>query len=425
MWLVAWGRYPAAGSSPNRRRSLPRNAPTSGRRSKRAFRATRGLRINPSLNRSIRLPSCGRTPNLRALAALLLLNACGSSEVEEAAASAGGVRGQTVDPGAGSGGLGLASGGLKAAGGSPGGAAGIAGIAGAAGPSNQTCPDDPPMKGLKVRLSAAAGIALQGDAVSAWADTSGQNNPAANQADEGRRPTVQAGALGGRPVVHFDGDDDYLNLPFPVNGLDQMTIASVSRTWALQNGSPNNDCDFNQDGLTDVGRELNCSGTDQDLITWPETAGHFDATGIFYAVGQSEVTFRFGTGQEYNHYKTPFVLTQPPQDAFVWGAAVMAGASRRFYLNGVTPSGRLDYRDDIVERLETSAQQRYGGDARPDWPVVVHNAEATAHIGRGRFEPASSFWAGDLAELLIYDAALSAEELSALGAYVRCTYGLD
>ncbi len=101
------------------------------------------------------------------------------------------------------------------------------------------------------------------------------------------------------------------------------------------------------------------------------------------------------------------------------------GAARRFFLNGVTPSGRLDYRDDIVEKLETTSQQTYGGSPRPDWPVAVRGTEGTANIGRGRFQPSSSFWAGDLAELLIYDTALVDVELAGLGAYVACSYGLE
>lgn len=257
-----------------------------------------------------------------------------------------------------------------------------------------------------------------------WHDVSGRSNPAATQQESQRRPSVKLGALNGSPVIHFDGEDDYLRLPFEVTGRDQMTIAAVSRTWTFQNGSPNHDCDFNGDGLTDVGRELNCSGTDQDLITWPEQGGQFSATGVFYGVGQTEATFRFGTGQQYRRYKTPFVLTEPPGERFVWSAGVMNGAARRFFLNGVTPNGRLDYRDDIVEKLETSAQQTYGGSPRPDWPVAVTGTEGTANIGRGRFQASSSFWAGDLAELLIYDTALVDADLAGLGAYVACSYGL-
>ncbi len=360
----------------------------------------------------------------------LLFAGCASSAPYDTIEASGGVVG-TANAGAGSAPTSRAgdssstasgAGGSAAsgAGGAPGGGSGAGGSSSTGG-----CPDGPPPAGLKVRLNAALGVSLQGDALSEWADQSGQNNPPATQGEGGHRPTMKAAAVNGKPVVHFDGEDDYLALPFPVNGRDHMTIAAISRTWAFQNGSPNKDCDFDQDGLTDIGRELNCSGTDQSLITWPEGNAQFAHTGIFYGIGQTEVTFRFGTGKDYLNFKTPFVLLNPPADAFVWSAAVMNGPSRRFYLNGAIPTGRLDYRDAATAMLETTTLRDEYDRAQPDAPSAVDRTEPVAHIGRGRFAPATSFWAGDLAELLIYDTALSDSDLSALGTYVKCTYGIQ
>ncbi len=376
-----------------------------------------------------RAPRSGAAERLALVAGSLLLAGCGSSLPNDpldtgggAVNASGGTSGSaSASAGAGNGGAAAMSlGGSSAAGSVNGGGPPRGGSSGAA-----SCADGPPAAGLKVRLSAASGVSLEGDSVSAWADQSGLTNPAATQGDGARRPTVNAGALNGRPVIHFDGEDDYLELPFPVNGLDHMTIAAVSRTWIFQSGSPNNDCDSDKDGLTDIGRELNCSGTDQSLITWPEGNAQFAETGVFYGLGQTEATFRFGTGKDYLHYKTPFVLLNPPGDAFVWSAAVMNGPLRRFYLNGTIPTGRLDYRDDTTALLETTALRDESDRPQPDAPAAIARAEPVAHIGRGRFQAATSFWAGDLAELLIYDTALSDSELSALGAYIECAYGLE
>ncbi len=356
---------------------------------------------------------------------LLVLAGCAGSTPQDSIGAAGGVAGTAIEDAGGGSRDGGSSSTATAGGGAPNGGAPNSG--GRDGGSSITggCPEGPPAGGLKVRLNAAQGVNLQGDSLSEWADQSGQNNPPATQGEASRRPTIKPAAVNGRPVVHFDGEDDYLALPFPVNGRDHMTIAAISRTWAFQNGSPNNDCDFDHDGLTDVGRELNCSGTDQSLITWPEGNAQFAHTGIFYGIGQTEATFRFGTGTEYLHFKTPFVLLNPPADAFVWSAAVMNGPSRRFYLNGAIPTGRLDYRDATTATLDTTTLRSDYDRPQPDAPSAVDRTEPVAHIGRGRFEPATSFWAGDLAELLIYDTALSDSDLSLLGTYVKCTYGIQ
>jgi hypothetical protein len=103
----------------------------------------------------------------------------------------------------------------------------------------------------------------------------------------------------------------------------------------------------------------------------------------------------------------------------------MNGPSRRFYLNGTIPTGRFDYRDATAAMLDTTALRDPYDRPQPDAPTAGARTEPIAHIGRGRFQPATSFWAGDLAELLIYDTALSDSELGALATYVRCAYGIE
>jgi hypothetical protein len=282
------------------------------------------------------------------------------------------------------------------------------------------CPDAPPERGLKVRFRADTGVTDEGG-VRAWHSLAEPSIEAA-QDDGNRRPQVIDAALNGHPVIQLDGEDDVLGFPFPVTGLDHMSLAAVSRTWTYQPGSPNADCDFDDDGLTDVGRELNCSGTDQSLLCWNEGGGAFASTGIFYGVSQTEVTFRFGTGQQYRFYKTPFVLESPPEDRFNWNLAVMNGAERTFWLDGVVPSGRLDYRDPEVFELRTRSDLDSAGATHGDWPAALGSAEPNAWIGRGRFEPATSYWAGEVAEILIWDVALTDNEREQLQRYVECRY---
>jgi hypothetical protein len=261
----------------------------------------------------------------------------------------------------------------------------------------------PPERGLAVRFIASRDVELEGDAVRRWGNQV-EGGPDAVQNEAGRRPTLVERALNGAPVVHLDGNDDVLSFEYAVGGKRALTLAAVARTWEYQSASPNADCG------TAIGRELNCSGTDQSLLCWTEEGNRFDEQGIFFGVGQREATFRFGTGDAYPYYKTPFVLEHPNDDRFVFSLALLDGDVRTLFINGQVPRGRENYDTDELRELTTRAN---GGSVR---------AEPVAWIGKGRFNPETSFWAGEVAELFVYDAALDAAERGALEQYVKCAY---
>ena len=95
--------------------------------------------------------------------------------------------------------------------------------------------------------------------VAAWTDQVSQVQ--ATQGSTARQPTLRSNALNGKPVVRFDGDDDFLSFTYPLTGKHKMSVVTISRTWALQPASPNDVCG------TQIGKELNCSGTDQTFLT--------------------------------------------------------------------------------------------------------------------------------------------------------------
>lgn len=192
--------------------------------------------------------------------------------------------------------------------------------------------------------------------------------PDAEQGDSQRRPEWREDALAGGPVVRLDGHDDFLRLALPVGG------------------------------------------TDQSLLCWTEEGNAFTEQGIFFGVGQHEATFRFGTGDAYPHYKTPFVLEHPNDDRFVFALALLDGQERSLFINGEVPRGRTSYESDELIELH----------ARAEGEAV--RAEPVAWIGKGRFEAPTSFWAGELAELFVYDASLDESERQSLEAYVTCRY---
>lgn len=313
------------------------------------------------------------------------------------------------------------AGGSRLAMGGAGGAGGVTALGGQAGAS-EGCPVAAPTSGLKLRFLASAQTMLADQSVAAWTDQ--VSNIVAAQADATRRPSVRSNALNGKPVIRFDGDNDFLSFVFPVTGKDKMSVVTIGRTWQFQRGSENADCDFDKDGLTDVGRELNCSGTDQTFLAWNEGGNAFKSTGIFLGLGQQEATFRFGTGRDYQYFKTPFILEKPINDAFVWSAAVLDGVWRTLYVNNQIPRGRSNYRDAALHELRTRADQNGQGAMQAGWTGVVGDTEPTAWMGRGRFNVNTSFWAGEVAEMLIYEVALSEAERAQLGRYVKCTYGL-
>lgn len=374
--------------------------------------------------------------NVRHLQMMLLVAASCSSGEDQINSGTGGAGGEaaagsTATGGQGGGqvgeqgGRGGAIAGMGGGGGPGGGQAGSAGgstaMGGQGGPA-EGCPSAAPTVGLKARFVASAQTTLQGQNVATWTDQ--VSNIEAVQADATRRPSVRSNALLGKPVIRFDGDNDFLSFTFPVTGKDKLSVVTIGRTWQLQRGAENADCDFDKDGTTDVGRELNCSGTDQTFLTWNEGSDDFKSTGIFLGLGQHEATFRFGTGRDYRFFKTPFVLEKPINDAFVWSAAILDGVWRTLYVNNQIPRGRANYRDAALHELRTRADQNGQGVMQAGWTGAVGDTESTAWIGRGRFEAASSFWAGEIAEMLIYEVALSDADRMQLARYVKCTYGL-
>ncbi len=256
-----------------------------------------------------------------------------------------------------------------------------------------------PKRGLELRFVASEGVELEGGGVKAWRDTSGANNAVADQSEAGRRPTVRANAIAGHPVVRFDGRDDFLTFTRNLVGRTHMTIVAIASTWEFQPSNPNPGCGG------DDKQELNCSGTDQSILMFPEPG--FVSGGVIVGAGQKEVNMRFGTGAQYGGYKAVHVRPQSIGAAYTWTTALLDGPKRRLYVEGLRFPN---------ESFEPTAS----GDG------AIQKTEGFGWIGRGRFgENERTFWSGDLAELVMYDTTLTGAELTALDEYVKCTYFLD
>ena len=84
-----------------------------------------------------------------------------------------------------------------------------------------------PQSGLRLWLSPDS-IAANGSDVPVWHDLSGNGNDA-TQVTAANRPQLATTPINGRPAVHFDGTSSYLNLPFPMNGATAGDLFVVLR----------------------------------------------------------------------------------------------------------------------------------------------------------------------------------------------------
>ena len=112
-----------------------------------------------------------------------------------------------------------------------------------------------PRRGLLLWLRSDRGVTNTDGYVSLWADQSGHNFDA-TQDDPNFRPTQVVGGIAGHPAVHFDGSDDFLNLPtltadfaagltiFAV--VNEQTPASYNSIVEFSNGSETDDIDFGE-----------------------------------------------------------------------------------------------------------------------------------------------------------------------------------
>ncbi|MGH9697168.1 MAG: PKD domain-containing protein, partial [Bryobacteraceae bacterium] len=160
-----------------------------------------------------------------------------------------------------------------------------------------------------------------------------------------------------------------MNFNLPVNGLTGMTIVLVSSSAADKDGSWN--------------------GADSSPITWKETGawGTVDLNPL-----QRYVKFRFGTGQVNN---LP-VYTRPSRvkSGYSVSTAIKNGSTESLFINGqsaLTQSGKL---------------------------AKINRISASANLGRGH----TGYFAGDIAEVLVYTRALSTAERQAVEKYLLSKY---
>jgi hypothetical protein len=227
-----------------------------------------------------------------------------------------------------------------------------------------------PTTGLSLWLKGDAGVTLAGSGVSQWSDQSGSGRHA-TQTSFTSRPTVAAGALNGLPALAFDGVNDYLTFFMPVNGLTGMTIVVVAANSADRTGGSTN-----AENAAVFWNEINPWGS------------------VHLSPFQNNVKFRFGTGQTGNLpvYSRPASIGS----SFSISTAIKNRSTDSLYVNGslvVSQSGKL---------------------------MTIANTGSLGNIGRGYDN--NTFFPGLIAEVLVYNRALSDAERQSAESYLNAKY---
>ncbi|MFW6082605.1 MAG: nickel-dependent lactate racemase [Chloroflexota bacterium] len=238
-----------------------------------------------------------------------------------------------------------------------------------------------PAEGLKLWLAADSGVKEVDGSVLRWEDRSG-NGLDATQGSSYSRPKLLPGALNDKPVVHFDGADDFLSFaPLDVNGLTEMTVVLVSANW--------------EHTVSDEwGEEGGPHGTVNACLLFEERDFTDEPWGCVYlSPFQDSVTMRFGTGQADNCER--WTRANSIRDAYSTTVALKDGSSETLLVNG-----------EVVASFTGKRKQ-------------IANTGNEGWLGRGRLDTSGAF---NVAEVLIYDRALSEGELSELHDYLKGKY---
>lgn len=242
-----------------------------------------------------------------------------------------------------------------------------------------TTPDE--ISGLRLWLQSDKDVAYDSDGVSQWDDQSGNANNG-EQSTISRRPSFVAHGIAHKPVLRFDGTDDYLaikNLNYnTAGGASEITVCALIRS---QSQSPQVVASFDDDEHW----QLTIKDAANQHAGWSTTRSN----------GQTD---NLRTTQAYNDGNWHLL--------YGWFQA------------GVSPDKKIYIDGSLV--ADTDA---HGGDS------LGTNVTRFGFIGvgseAGAFDGStgpSNFLEGDLAELLIFDKALTDEERQQLEQYISDRY---
>jgi hypothetical protein len=212
-----------------------------------------------------------------------------------------------------------------------------------------------------------------GAPVTYWQDNSSYNNSAA--AGSGGAPTLTANAIGGRPAVRFDGVDDYLRLPSGFQDFTAgMSVYIVLKPTVLRFG--------------------------------------FKLLALGNGANQQNIGFgRAGSGQGYQYF------TDHSSGAVGW-----------FNTDGGIVAGEAAL-VSVIQEAGSANSQSYAEVSKNGEPLFGQNVWVPPVTSRGTNYIGKSYWSdglfqGDIAEFVLYNRKLSAQEQLAVRGYFAQKYGL-
>ena len=208
-----------------------------------------------------------------------------------------------------------------------------------------------------------------------WSDLSG-NGRDATQATAAKKPTYKTGILNGRPVVRFDGTDDYLDVPDFAYTLTGLTVAVVTTGTNTQGRWPFAHYEVNGDqrswGISHSSESLN------------KLKVNISADGTTTNLKNYAGSTNINTGSHIM--------------AFIFQTDTLA-----LCVDGATETP-VKHQDSTVNSL--------------------HDSTGNLTVGAMLNTTAVNFWDADIAEVVMYDRALSAAERRRVEKYLGMKYGV-
>jgi hypothetical protein len=221
------------------------------------------------------------------------------------------------------------------------------------------------LSGLVAWLKADAISASDGDAVASWVDSSGNSNTPV-QATAANKPTYTTNVLNGLPVVRFDGNDG-LTMPTAGNfDLATPTIFVVAKRNAGTSGS----------------------------IMGKSTTGFTDGRRRKMAVATSSGGIAYAAGSD----SQSIAITATPGNWNMFGVVATSNTSHSIYLNGT----KTDFTTTLADSTLNAANMIIGSNFA---------------VGTEPFN-------GDIAEIIIFNRALSSTQVVGIENYLANKYNL-
>jgi|GEM_PF-2568371 len=229
----------------------------------------------------------------------------------------------------------------------------------------------PVTTGLKLWLDATDGVTTSGSTVTGWADLSGNGHDGSYSTGA---PQLVPGAINGLPAISFNGNGDHFALAGgQVLSSDSFTVFAV----AVDTGPAEGDA-----------REIysNWDGAN----SWPS-----QFLGTAFGEGGTR-TIRFTDGL------TAVDVLNAPGSPFVSYGVYVGGVNADVYLDGLLVGSNAQ-NTDPADALNPNGQR---------------DITTPSFIGRqGSFD--GEYWQGYIAEVLVYDGALSPEDQAAVATYLQ------